>query len=67
MDEKRLWVTAYHTPQREVLVTKHPGWTEEMIFDFNQHLEPRQLTHGDLAEARASGAVPHFYSIPNPF
>lgn len=67
MEPNRLWVTAYHTPTREVLVTQHPGWSKEMIFDFNQHLTPRPLTRADLADVRASGAVPRFYSIPNPF
>lgn len=67
MDGKRLWVTAYHAPDREVLVAQRADWTEEMIFDFNQHLDPRQLTRADLAEVRASGITPTFYSIPDPF
>jgi hypothetical protein len=67
MTEQRLWVTAYHAPDREVLVTQRPGWTDGMIFDFNQHLEPRELSREALDAVRASGITPRFYSIPDPF
>lgn len=67
MNEQRLWVTAYRAPDREVLVTQRPGWSEAMIFSFDQHLDAHELTQADLNAVRASGIAPTFYSIPDPF
>lgn len=67
MIDQRLWVTAYHAPNTEVLVTQRPGMPDPLYFAFDAHLQPHTLTQADLNAVRASGITPTFYSIPDPF
>lgn len=67
MSEKQLWVTAYQCAGREIIKAQAPQWLEAMYFEFNQHLEPNQITKAELDAMRASGVSVTYYSIPNPF